>query len=80
MTNRELILKAMPMHNLTNSQWNAVQKLAEQTKDSVSASALKILLCNQSKLEIMCMLFDNCSDILGEESRKDTVELAVVGL
>lgn len=80
MTNRELILKAMPMHNLTNNQWNAIQKLADQTKDNVLESALKILICNQSKIETLCMIFDNCSDISEQESREETVEIAVIGL
>lgn len=78
MTNKELILKAMPLYNLTNDQWDSVQKLIETTSDKLLLSALETITSNQSKIETLCMIFDSNPDI-NNTVRQERVQLATIG-
>lgn len=64
MTNRELILKAMPLYNLTNEQWDAVNRLLDSETDSVLKSALKTLFTNQARIETITIINDFNNDVL----------------
>ena len=77
MTNREIIAKAMPLYNLTNSQWEEINKLIEHTKEKVLLSAIKTLVTNQARIETMCVIFDCNNDLLDNIVREETTEQSV---
>ena len=74
MTHRELIQKAMPLVNLTDKEWDLVEKHIEK-QDLVLKTAFNKLIQNQSKLEIVTNYLDYFGDRLDETTPKETFEL-----
>lgn len=58
MTNRELILKAMPLVTLSNKEWDVLTKYMEQRKETAIGNILEKLYTNQVRLEIIGNLID----------------------
>lgn len=58
MTNRELILKAMPLVTLSNKEWDVLTKYMEQRKETAIGNIFEKLYTNQARLEIIGNLID----------------------
>ena len=63
LTNRELVMNAMPLVSLSREQWNSIIEHCEENEvtngcDSILVIALKTMIVNQSRLEVMSNYFD----------------------
>ena len=75
LTNRELVMNAMPLVSLSREQWNALLKHVEELEvssasDSVLFTALKVAVTNQSRLEVTSCYFDYYGDLLDKPVRE----------
>ena len=75
LTNRELVMNAMPLVSLSREQWNALLKHVEElevssSKDSVLFTALKTAVSNQSRLEVINCYIDYYGDLLDKPVRE----------
>lgn len=78
LTNKELVRNAMPLKGLSREQWNSllchVKNLAETNVNPLLESSIKILLSNQSKLEVMDLISVYYINELNEPVKDYTVK------
>lgn len=76
MTNRELLLTAMPMVSLTRRQWDAVRELLLRTEEGTELhAALSAMAGNQARLEVIDNYLDYMADTMEAEVRDVSLEL-----
>ena len=78
MTNRELMIKAMPLNTLSNAQWKIITKHIEEierTGNKELLSALETLNTNQARIEVMSNYNDYYSDVMEEPVRAESVSI-----
>lgn len=79
LTNRELVMNAMPLVSLSREQWNTVLKHLENIEvdsgsQSVLFTALHTVIENQSRLEVIGNYFDYYGDLLSKPVREKSVK------
>lgn len=83
LTNKELVISALPLVNLTLSQWGTILEHCEQVKKKEGEGelfkALETLVSNQSKIEVMTMISANCYEELNDPVSDKVTEQIVVG-
>lgn len=75
LTNRELLLNAMPLSSLSREQWNLALTHVQSTNGEVH-KVLEILIANQSKLEVI----SNYKEYYYENLDEPVTEHSVTGL
>lgn len=80
LTNKELLLNAMPLVSLSRNEWNSFHKHMEkvereQGEDSVIFKILETLNMNQSRLEVRSNYLAYFGDVLEEKVREESTEL-----
>ena len=74
LTNRELLLNAMPLFSLSRNQWNIILQYASSQSGELS-KALEVMITNQSRLEVIRNYRDYYDDKLDEQVCNESVEL-----
>lgn len=67
MTNRELLQIAIPLENLSNTEWEKIIRYSEQTEKSDVSKILNKILVNQARIEVMSNYNDYYFDRLEDE-------------
>lgn len=85
LTKKELVISAMPLVNLTLTQWGVFLEHCEQIKkkegsESELFKTLETLLTNQSRIEVMTMITANCYEEFNDPVSDKVTEQLVVGL
>ena len=75
LTNRELLMNAMPLSSLSREQWNVVLTHIQSTNGEVH-KVLDTLIANQSKLEVI----SNYKEFYYENLDEPVTENSVTGL
>ena len=80
LTNRELLMNAMPLSSLSRNQWNMVLKHLEKMEksDKELFAALNTLCSNQSKLEIITNYKDYFFDSMDKEVSEESFQINVI--
>jgi len=78
MTNRELMMRAMPLKSLSRKDWNTLSRHIEETTrngDPAVLAVLEALRMNQSRLEVISNYTDYYGDIMDEQVREESVQV-----
>ena len=78
MTNRDLMIKAMPLNTLSRSQWKTILKHIEEIEHSGNKellTALETLHTNQARLEVMSNYNDFYCDLMDEPVREESISI-----
>lgn len=78
MTNKELMIKAMPLNTLSNAQWKTIQRHIEEIERSGNKElldALDALQTNQARIEVMSNYNDYYSDVMDEPVRAESISI-----
>lgn len=75
LTNRELLMNAMPLSSLSREQWNLALAHVQSTNGEVH-KVLETLIANQSKLEVI----SNYKEYYYENLDEPVTEHSVTGL
>ena len=78
MTNKELMIKAMPLNTLSNAQWKIITKHVEEIERSGNKElldALDALQTNQARIEVMSNYNDYYSDVMDEPVRAESISI-----
>lgn len=79
LTKRNILMKAMPLFTLSNSQWSAIQKHIDKVEETEGAgtelfNALQTLQTNQAKIEVMGDYFDYYGRNLDDPVREEGIQ------
>ena len=80
LTNKDLLVNALPIMSLSRNQWNAFMKLLESVEregESDLFDALKTLCRNQSKIEILSAFGFYYNQDLSSQVPEKSIELEI---
>lgn len=75
MTNRELLLQAMPLYSLSEEEWNLFISHLDKVKNPQLLQILEKIKTNQSRLEVIGNYLDYFADAMEEPVRVDSVQI-----
>lgn len=77
MTNRDLLLQAMPLCTLAENEWDIFLHYLDKTDNATLRQTLNKLKLNQSRLEIIANYLDYFSDTIEQPLKEKSIPICL---
>jgi hypothetical protein len=76
MTNKDLLIQAMPLFSLSQKEWDLFLNHIEKINDPELLQTLEKIKTNQTRLEVIGNYLDYFADVIDEPIRDESIQIS----